>query len=200
MKITSAEFVKSAVVPEGYPASDLPEIAFVGRSNVGKSTMINTLVQRKKLAKTSSTPGKTRLINFYLVNSRLFLVDLPGYGYSKAPERISQTWMQAVDKYFQTRKTLLGVYQLIDCRHPPTELDRKVCQWLVETNLLKGVSAVKTDKISPSKVQESLKRIRQTLNLADDYPLIPFSSITGTGRGELWRYILQITNLKVSAD
>ncbi|MGB3975046.1 MAG: ribosome biogenesis GTP-binding protein YihA/YsxC [bacterium] len=200
MKITSAEFVKSAVAPEGYPVSNLPEIAFVGRSNVGKSSLINTLIQRKKLAKTSSTPGKTRLINFYLVNSKLILVDLPGYGYANAPEKVSRTWMQAVNIYFQTRNTLTGVYQLIDSRHPPTELDRRVCQWLIETKLLKGICVVKTDKISTSKVQESFNRIRELVDETYECPLIAFSSVTGRGRDELWKHILRETSLKLSAD
>lgn len=190
MKISSAEFLTSAVKPEGYPDPVLPEIAFVGRSNVGKSSLINRLVQRKKLAKTSSTPGKTRMINFYLVNENLVLVDLPGYGYTKAPENVSRRWRKSIDTYFRLRHNLAGVFQLIDSRHAPGIIDRKVCTWLQETNLLRGVCAVKTDKIAPSKVAGTLKRIREHLDLSTDFPVVACSSQTGEGRHDLWKQIL----------
>jgi GTP-binding protein len=195
VKISSAEFLTSAVGPDGYPDLILPEIAFVGRSNVGKSSLINRLVQRKKLAKTSSTPGKTRMINFYLVNNVLILVDLPGYGYTKAPEHVSRRWRKSIDTYFRLRPNLKGVFQLVDSRHVPGIIDRNVCRWLVETNLLRGICVVKTDKIARSKVTMTLTHIREHLDLSMDCPVVACSSQTGEGRNDLWEQILRAAGL-----
>jgi GTP-binding protein len=189
MKIVSAEFVTSALEPTGYPNVEHPEIAFAGRSNVGKSSLINLLLNRKKLARTSSTPGKTQTINFYRVNHQLYMVDLPGYGYTKAPEKINLQWRQSIDQYFRNRHNLCGVFQLIDSRHEPTAMDMRVCEWLMETGLLKGVCAVKTDKLGSSRVKQSLNRIATFLRLPPDIPLIACSSHTRTGRDELWTNI-----------
>ncbi len=189
MKITGAEFVSSAVDIAGYPAATLPEVAFAGRSNVGKSSLINMLLNRKKLARTSSTPGKTQTINFYRVNNQLYLVDLPGYGFTKAPEKINLQWRKSIDQYFRNRTSLFGVYQLIDSRHPPTAMDMRVCEWLKETGLLKGVCAVKTDKLGSSKIKQSLNRMATSLQIPQDMPLIACSSHTRIGRDELWTNI-----------
>lgn len=194
MKIKSAEFITSAVGPDGYPSPDLPEVAFIGRSNVGKSSLINNLVLRKKLARTSSTPGKTQTINFYRVNDKIHLVDLPGYGFTKAPEQVNRQWRQFIDIYFRNRNALLGVIQLIDCRHNPTDMDRRVFVWLMETGLIGGVCAVKSDKISKNRLHQSLRTIRDALMMPDTIPLIPHSSITGAGRDALWMRIIEMTD------
>ncbi|MBN1880211.1 YihA family ribosome biogenesis GTP-binding protein [bacterium] len=192
MKIKSAEFIKSATDPGGYPVTDLPEIAFVGRSNVGKSSLINNLVQRKKLAKTSSTPGKTQTINFYRVNDCMLLVDLPGYGFTKAPEKTNLQWRQFIDTYLRTRENLRGVIQLIDCRHEPTAMDRRVFVWLMETDLIGGICAVKSDKLSRSRLIQSLHTIRGDLMMPDTISLISHSAVSGKGRLELWKHLTSL--------
>lgn len=189
MKILSAEFITSAVDALGYPDTGLPEIAFIGRSNVGKSSLLNNLVRRKRLAKTSSVPGKTQLINFYRVNDVYGLVDLPGYGFTKVPVKVSVKWRQFIDEYFRTRETLVKVIQLIDIRHPPTNMDTRVNFWLRETMLLGGVIAVKADKLTRNHQNRSLQVIRKTLQLNRDIPLICHSSQSGQGRDEVWELI-----------
>jgi len=192
MKIHCAEFVTSAVGPEGYPETELPEVAFIGRSNVGKSSLINNLVRRKKLAKTSSVPGKTQTINFYTINESIGLVDLPGYGFTKAPQKVSRQWRKFIDEYFRLRHTLLGVIQLIDIRHEPTAMDIRVCNWLQETGLLAAVCAVKADKLTRNHQNKAIKPIRKKLRLQNRLELIVHSSNTGIGREELWETITHL--------
>ncbi|HPQ38869.1 MAG TPA: ribosome biogenesis GTP-binding protein YihA/YsxC [bacterium] len=193
MIIRSAEFVTSAVDPAGYPDTGLPEVAFAGRSNVGKSSLINNLVNRKKLVKTSSVPGKTRTINFFRINEMMCLVDLPGYGYTRLPESVNLAWRKFMDRYFRTRAELKGVIQLIDLRHPPTAMDLRVNLWLRETGLLGGVIAVKADKLSRHRQQRSAAGIRKDLELDPECPLVVHSSQTGQGREAAWDVILGLT-------
>lgn len=189
MKISSAEFVKSAVKPDDYPAGELPEVALAGRSNVGKSSLLNKLVNRKSIARTSNTPGRTRLINFFQVNDAFYLVDLPGYGYAKVPLQEKESWRKMVDGYLKASRHLNGVVMLVDSRHPPSALDVQMYAWLKHQGVAAVVVATKADKIPRSKLLQSLKVIRGTLPLAEGDPLLPFSADTGQGREELLEII-----------
>lgn len=185
IRITSAEFITSAVKTADYPAGDIPEVALAGRSNVGKSSLLNKLVSRKGLARTSNTPGRTRLINFFLVNDQFHLVDLPGYGYAKVSAGERESWRKMVEGYLKTRKSLRGVALLVDSRHQPTALDVQMYGWLKHRGIPAVVVATKADKLSRSRLLQSLKVIRTTLSLTDGDPLVPFSAETGLGREEL---------------
>ncbi len=189
MKISDAQYVKSAVCPADFPDGIGPEIAFAGRSNVGKSSLINSLVNRKRLAQTSSQPGRTQTLNFYLVNHQLYLVDLPGYGYTRAPESVSQKWRQAIDRYFSIRQQLAGCIHLVDIRHDPTTMDIRVSNWLRTQNLLWCTLAVKSDKLSRSACNQAVHRIRTSLTLLDSEPIMAYSSLTNDGRDALWQLI-----------
>lgn len=185
MKITSAEFVTSAVKAANYPAGELPEVALAGRSNVGKSSLLNKLVNRKGLARASKTPGRTRLINFFLVNGFFRLVDLPGYGYAKVSAGERESWRKMVEGYLKTRENLRGVVLLVDSRHPPTAQDAQMYDWLKQQGVPAAVVATKADKLSRSKLLQSLKVIRSTLPLAEGDQLVPFSAETGQGKEDL---------------
>jgi GTP-binding protein len=189
MKITSAEFVTSAVKPPNYPAGVLPEVALAGRSNVGKSSLLNKLINRKRLARTSNTPGRTRLINFFLVNGSFHLVDLPGYGYARVPVGERDSWRKMIESYLKTRPHLKGVLLLVDSRHPPTAMDLQMYDWLKFRGLPAAVAATKADKLSRFRLSQSLKVIRAELALAEGDALIPFSAETGQGREELLEVI-----------
>ncbi|MBN1297828.1 YihA family ribosome biogenesis GTP-binding protein [bacterium] len=200
MKIVNAEFITSAVHPDGYPDTGLPEIAFLGRSNVGKSSLINNLVLRKKLAKTSSVPGKTQTINFYRVNDFVCLVDLPGYGYTHVPEHVSGKWRKFMDTYLQSREALAATVQLIDARHAPSAIDIRVYHWLAETELLGAVFAVKCDKLSRTRQIQSQAAIRSTLELPASIPLVMHSSLTGQGRDDAWQQICSLIQSNASEN
>lgn len=189
MKITGAKFETSAVKSTSYPAGVLPEVALAGRSNVGKSSLLNRLVNRKALARTGNTPGRTRLINFFLVNGFFRLVDLPGYGYAKVSKVERDSWRKMVEGYLRNRESLKGVVLLVDSRHQPTAQDVQMYGWLKEQGISAAVAATKADKLSRSKVVQSLKVIRSTLAMSDNDPLIPFSSETSQGREELLEVI-----------
>ncbi|MCL6635101.1 MAG: ribosome biogenesis GTP-binding protein YihA/YsxC [Peptococcaceae bacterium] len=189
MKIKSAEFVTSAVKAADYPAGQLPEVALAGRSNVGKSSLLNKLVNRKGLARTSNTPGRTRQLNFFLVNGLFRLVDLPGYGYARVSEREREGWRKMVEDYLKDRENLRGVVLLVDSRHPPSALDVQMYQWLKHYGKPTAVAATKADKLSRSRLLQSLKAIRAALPLAEGEPLVPFSAETGQGREELLKII-----------
>lgn len=193
MKVKDAVFVKSAIGPQDYPRHGLPEIAFAGRSNVGKSSLINCLVHRRSLAKTSSTPGKTRLLNFFVVNSFLSLVDLPGYGFAKVPESIRSGWRSIVETYLRSRRELRLVILLLDARHTPTELDLQLLDWLGQHRLPSLVVATKIDKVSRSKRQVHIQRI---LNHLGEFGgrIIPFSASTGEGKATLWEEIIRASH------
>ncbi|CCO07666.1 ribosome biogenesis GTP-binding protein YihA/YsxC [Desulforamulus hydrothermalis] len=185
MKIVAAEFLTSAVNPGGYPPGDLPEIAFVGRSNVGKSSLINRLVNRKGLARTSSTPGRTQLINFFKINDRFIMVDLPGYGYARVPEEVKARWGKMIEGYLKNRENLRGVCLLLDCRHTPTAQDIQMYRWLQYYRLPAAVVATKADKLSNNQWAKQQSVIKKTLSLAPEHSLIAFSAETGRGRDEL---------------
>lgn len=190
MIIKKCEFIKSAVLQDQYPELNLPEIAFSGRSNVGKSSLINSLLGRKKLVKTSSSPGKTRLINFFLVNDQLVLVDLPGYGYAAVSKSQKQAWGKMIEDYLRFRENLKNVVLLVDIRHEPTADDKLMYDFLKYYKRSVIIVATKLDKIARSSVSRNLNIIKQKLGVDPDDILIPYSSETHAGREELWRALL----------
>ncbi|MDQ0285484.1 GTP-binding protein [Desulfofundulus luciae] len=194
MNIVSAEFVKSITELDRCPAGGRPEVALAGRSNVGKSSLLNCLVNRRNLARTSNTPGRTRTLNFYLINNRFYLVDLPGYGYARVPEKMRANWGPLIEGYLSRRPELRGVIQIVDLRHPPTAQDVQLYQWLKYHHLPAVVVATKADKLSKSQGLRQLQVVRQTLGLTGEDLLIKFSARTREGRDELWRVIGEWVN------
>jgi GTP-binding protein len=191
MKVTQAEFVISAVRPEQYPEDALPEIALAGRSNVGKSSLINRLIHRKNLARTSSKPGKTQTINFYRINDAFYFADMPGYGFARVSKAMKAAWGRMVETYLTTRPHLVGVIQLIDLRHPPTRDDRNLYEWLKHHGLPVIIVATKADKISKGRWPQHRKQVKEGLKLTPEDNCILFSAQTGQGKDELWRVIAE---------
>jgi len=191
MKVKDAAFVKSAVAPGDYPRGVLPEIAFAGRSNVGKSSLINCLVHRSGLAKTSSTPGKTRLLNFFVVNSAVSLVDLPGYGFASVPEKVRRSWGSTVETYLKRRKELRLVVLLIDARREPTHQDLQLIEWLRHYRIPFITVVTKIDKISRSRRQSQIRSIRNGLREYEG-AVLPFSATTGEGKAAVWAEITRV--------
>jgi GTP-binding protein len=191
MKVTSAEFIKSAFNREHWTTDGLPEISFLGRSNVGKSSLLNSLLLRKGLARTSNTPGRTQSINFFLVNERFYFTDLPGYGYARVSKSMRADWGKMAEDYLSERQELALSIQLIDSRHPPTALDKQLNEWLHFHKKKHIIVATKSDKLSSNKLQKSLKEIENAL---PDSKLIAFSSVTGKGKELIWTEISQALN------
>ncbi|HHY06346.1 MAG TPA: YihA family ribosome biogenesis GTP-binding protein [Clostridia bacterium] len=191
MKIVQAEYVLSAINSSQYPQSLQPEIALVGRSNVGKSSFINKFLNRKNLARTSSTPGKTQTINFYQINGAWFFVDLPGYGFAQVSKKMKSLWGQFIEEYLYTRQQLVGIIQVVDIRHTPTKDDILMQEWLVEQGLPYLVIATKADKLSRSKQLRQKEKIKNVLHLGEDFSLIIFSAVTGEGREEVATWLEQ---------
>ena len=187
MKILSAEFIKSAYGSGHLPADGRAEVAFLGRSNVGKSSLINSLLQRKGLARTSNTPGRTQSINFFLINEEFYFVDLPGYGYAKVSKATRAGWGKMAEEYLAKRRELVLSIQLVDSRHSPTELDRQLHEWLVFNRKPHIIVATKADKLSSNKLRKSLDEIEKQLPAAGC--VIAYSSETGKGREDVWREI-----------
>jgi GTP-binding protein len=188
MRVISAEFIKSATKPSEYPPENLPEIAIAGKSNVGKSSLINALVNRKNLAKTSSSPGRTQTINFFRVNEKISLVDLPGYGYAKVSLRIRETWKPMVESYLQTREGIRMVVLILDARRGASPEDLTLLDWLDYHQIPSLIVLTKADKLS------QLERARQKKTVADipllnGKPICFFSALTGEGKEDLWRHI-----------
>ena len=171
------------------PDTAYNEVAFAGKSNVGKSSLINALMNRKALARTSAQPGKTQTINFYNINDAMYLVDLPGYGYAKASEEVKAKWGKMIENYLHTSKRLKAVFLLIDIRHDPSANDKLMYSWIVEQGFNPIIIATKLDKIKRSQVQKQIKAIRQGLNLLPGTIVIPFSSVTKQGRDEIWELV-----------
>ncbi|ATD56245.1 ribosome biogenesis GTP-binding protein YihA/YsxC [Clostridium chauvoei] len=186
MKIKNSEFIISAVKRHQYPETGLPEVAFVGRSNVGKSSIINALTNRKKLAKVSQTPGKTRLINFFMINSgEFYLVDLPGYGYAKVSKKEQESWGNTIETYLTGREQLKRVILLVDSRHKPTTQDIQMHEWIKHFGYEEIVVATKSDKLSNNDLRKSEKIIKETLKLDSNDKLYFFSSLNKKGKDQL---------------
>ncbi len=175
------------------PDTGRPEVAFAGKSNVGKSSLINGLMNRKSLARTSSQPGKTQTINFYNINSEMYLVDLPGYGYANANVEIKAKWGKMIERYLHTSKDLKAVFLLIDIRHDPSNNDRMMYQWILDQGYEPIIIATKLDKIKRSQVQKQIKAIRTGLDMPKGGTVIPFSAQTKQGREEIWQVIDSLT-------
>ena len=189
MKVRKSEFVISAVQPSQFPSDGGAEIAFSGRSNVGKSSLINTLLNRKGLAKTSSTPGKTRQLNYFRINEAFYFVDLPGYGYAKAPKRERRNWGRLLESFLKNREPLLGLIQLIDARHDPTENDLQMIAWLSSCAMPFLIVLTKSDKLSAGKLSAQVQKTRRILSEWGDFPVVPFSAKRGVGKEPVWKWI-----------
>lgn len=200
MIIKSANLETVCGITSVIPENDKPEIAFAGKSNVGKSSLINALMNRKSLARTSSQPGKTQTINFYNINDLLYFVDLPGYGYAKVSESVKEKWGKMVEKYFKMSKQLKMVFLLVDIRHAPSENDRIMYDWIVYHGYQPVIIATKLDKIKRSQKDKQIKNIKESLKVQPGTIIIPFSSETKQGREETWEIIEQICNLEAPED
>ena len=190
MKIRSSEIEVSAIRKEQYPAEGLPEIALVGRSNVGKSSATNALLNRRNFARTSQTPGKTRTINFYKINEEFYFVDLPGYGYAKVSKSEKDKWGVIMERYLQDREELCAIFLLVDIRHEPTNDDVMMYEWIKHFGYNCVVIATKADKISRGQYQKHIIIIRKKLQLEKDEKVIPLSSSKKTGVEDVWNEII----------
>lgn len=191
MKITSTEFIKSAFEESQWPRDALPEVAFLGRSNVGKSSLINSLLGVRGLARTSGTPGRTQALNFFLINRRFRFVDLPGYGYARAPKNVREGWGEMATDYLAKRASLVLSIQIVDARHDPSKLDLQLDEWLSAHEKPRIVVATKSDKLSQNELRKSLKGIEGALQAER---VIAYSAQTGRGRDALWRTIEEAIN------
>lgn len=189
MKIISAEFVKSAVWPPQYPPGVMPEIAFAGRSNVGKSSLINALVQRRKLAKTSNTPGRTQLINFFTINDKISFVDLPGYGFAKVSHSVKKDWGEMIETYLRERQNLAMVIVILDIRRDPSNDDLSLRDWLEDYRIPYLFVLTKTDKLSNNQVIGRQRIIERSLAVAHRNEIILFSAKTQKGKEQLWQSV-----------
>lgn len=189
MVIKSAELETVCGITSKLPENLLPEVAFAGKSNVGKSSLINGLLNRKALARTSSSPGKTQTINFYNINKELYFVDLPGYGYAKVSQEIRNKWGKMIEKYLHNSKQLKAVFLLIDIRHAPGENDKIMYDWIVANGYEPVIIATKLDKIKRSQKDKNIKIIREKLNIGADTKIIPFSAVSKQGKEEIWDFI-----------
>ncbi|MCC0637593.1 MULTISPECIES: ribosome biogenesis GTP-binding protein YihA/YsxC [unclassified Clostridioides] len=194
MKIRSSEITMSAVNKSQYPAEGIPEIALAGRSNVGKSSIINTLLNRRNFARTSQTPGKTRTINFYLINNEFYFVDLPGYGYAKIAKSEKEKWGGIMERYLESRQELCSIFLLVDIRHEPTADDKLMYEWIKHFGYNCVVIATKADKISRGQYQKHISIIRKKLQMESSEKVIPVSSLKKTGVEELWEEIVSQYN------
>ncbi|NTU41723.1 MAG: YihA family ribosome biogenesis GTP-binding protein [Nitrospirales bacterium] len=192
MKIISVKCSGSAVEPKQYPLTGYPEIALVGRSNVGKSSLINSLCSRHGLARTSGQPGKTQTINFFAVNEQIYLVDLPGYGYAAASHGKRKEWGNFIVSYLQNRGELALIVHLIDLRHEPMKNDKDASEWLAGLDIPYLIVGTKADKISRGRRSGHISAIRKGLNLPSHVPALVYSSETGEGRDELWRHVRSV--------
>jgi GTP-binding protein len=192
-RIQDVRFIKSAVTPDQYPRHSLPEIAFIGRSNVGKSSLLNSLVHKKNLARISNTPGRTQLINFFNVDDKLCFVDLPGYGFAKVPEHVKKQWQPMIEAYLLKSEQLKSVVLIVDSRHTPSRHDILMWDWLQAYDIPVVVVATKIDKIPKTRQKKHLKVVRDTLKLRSSEILLPFSALSGEGLKAVWQAIMQMT-------
>ena len=189
MKIKSVNLETVCGITSTMPEHDKLEIAFAGRSNVGKSSLINGLMNRRSYARTSSQPGKTQTVNFYNINDLLYFVDLPGYGYARVSQHTVEQWGKMINRYLEGSKTLRVVFLLVDIRHKPYANDIQMYEWCVHYGFNPIIIATKEDKIKRSQKQKQIKQIREALDLVEGTPVIPYSSMTKSGREEIWEYI-----------
>ena len=192
MKVTSARFVKSAFEEEHWPKGAVPEVAFMGRSNVGKSSLMNSLLRVKGLARTSSTPGRTQALNYFLINERFYFVDLPGYGYAKVPRDVRDSWGEMVARYLANRDSLVLSIHIVDSRHEPTKLDLQLREWLLVNRKPFLTVATKSDKLSQNELRKNLARTRKILDAVGQGAggeVVEYSSVTGRGRERIWHAV-----------
>lgn len=189
MIIKSVNLEKVCGITSIIEDSSLPEAAFAGKSNVGKSSLINALMNRKAYARISQSPGKTQTVNYYNINDTLYLVDLPGYGFAKVSQKVKEQWGGLVERYLNKSHRLFVVFLLVDIRHEPSDNDRLMYEWISQSGAKAVIIATKADKIKRSQLMKQLSIIRRGLGLSDDIRVIPFSSLTKQGRDEIWEYI-----------
>lgn len=189
MIIKSAELETVCGITSKLPDNALPEFAFAGKSNVGKSSLINALMNRKSLARTSAQPGKTQTINFYKINQAWYYVDLPGYGYAKVALEAKAQWGKMIERYLHTSRQLKAIFLLIDIRHAPSENDKEMYAWIVNQGFQPIMIATKSDKIKRSQLQKQIAMIKKSLQLGADTQIFPFSSLSKAGREEIWQYL-----------
>ncbi|MDD6137430.1 MAG: ribosome biogenesis GTP-binding protein YihA/YsxC [Lachnospiraceae bacterium] len=189
MVVKSADLETVCGITSKLPDNLLPEIAFAGKSNVGKSSLINGLLNRKSLARTSASPGKTQTINFYNINQTLYFVDLPGYGYAKVSQEIRNKWGKMIERYLHSSKQLKAVFLLIDIRHEPGENDKVMYDWIVQNGYEPIIIATKLDKIKRSQIAKNIKIIRDSLHVSKETKIIPFSAVSKQGKEEIWDVI-----------
>lgn len=189
MKIKSVNLETVCGITSVMPDNQMLEIAFAGRSNVGKSTLINGLMNRKSLARTSSQPGKTQTVNFYNINGMLYFVDLPGYGYAKVSAKTVEQWGKMINRYLEGSKVLRLIFLLVDIRHKPNQNDIQMYEWCVEYGFNPIIIATKADKVKRSQKAKQIKQIREALNVVEGTPVIAYSSMTKEGREDIWEYI-----------
>ena len=192
MIIKSASLDTVCGVTSKLPQNARPEVAFAGKSNVGKSSLINSLMNRKSLARTSAQPGKTQTINYYNVNDQIFLVDLPGYGYTRIAKEVKEKWGKLVERYLYSSSALQAVFLLVDIRHAPSENDKMMYQWIVSNGYDPIIIATKSDKLKRSQLAKHVKEIRTGLQLPEETRLIPFSATSKQGREEIWKIMEEI--------
>lgn len=189
MVIKNVELETVCGITSRLPENTLPEVAFAGKSNVGKSSLINALVNRKSLARTSGQPGKTQTINFYNVNKEMYIVDLPGYGYAKVSKEVAAKWGPMIENYLHTSKQLRMVFLLIDLRHKPTDNDVQMYRWILSNGFSPVIVTTKLDKLKRSQVKKQVELVKKTLHVIEGVPIIPFSAVTKQGRDEIWDLI-----------
>jgi len=189
MNLHNVEFLISAANPKDFPSNRLPEIAFAGKSNVGKSSVINRILQRKNFARVGEKPGKTIHVNYFIIDKTCYFVDLPGYGYAKVSQKEKERWSKLMEDYFAAQRIDLGIL-IVDSRHPPTNNDITMANWFLDSGCPFVVVANKLDKLKKSEIEPNLQTIRNDLDLPEECPIIPFSAEKGTGREELLKIIL----------
>ena len=192
MVIKTVELETVCGITSKLPENETPEIAFAGKSNVGKSSLINGLMNRKSLARTSAQPGKTQTINYYNINQQMYVVDLPGYGYAKVPTREKEKWGKMIDNYLESSKVLRLVFLLVDIRHKPNQNDIQMYDWCVQYGFNPVIIATKEDKVKPSQKGRLIKEIKETLNVVEGTPVISFSALKKSGKEEVWEYITMV--------
>lgn len=200
MVIKTVELEVVCGVTSKLPVTELPEVAFAGKSNVGKSSLINGLMNRKSLARTSAQPGKTQTINYYNINNAMYLVDLPGYGYAKVSVKEKEKWGQMIENYLHSSQQLRAVFLLIDIRHEPSVNDKQMYDWVVYQGYDPIIIATKLDKIKRSQVQKHLKMIREGLQVKPKTPILPYSALSKQGREEIWNLMDELMGFNQPAE